>query len=73
MLVFLVTHPKSIITPHTRLATRWGHNQTRRTDFLRALSDLRKKIESVPGFTRYIRVESWVVYRFDPGNRKEVQ
>jgi DNA-binding response OmpR family regulator len=73
MLVFLVTHPKTIVTSHTRLARRWGHNQTRQTDFLRVLNDLRKKIESGRGFAHYIRMESWVVYRFDPGNRKEGQ
>ena len=72
MLVFLIGHPKSIITPHTRLRTRWGSNQVRQADFLRVLAQLRAKLESADGCTHYIRTEAWVVYRFDPHNRAEI-
>jgi len=72
MLVFMIGHPKSIITPHTRLTTRWSSNQVRQADFLRVMAQLRKKLESVEGCSHYIRTEPWVVYRFDPHNRPEV-
>jgi len=65
MLVFLIGHPQSIITPQTRLTTRWGRTQIRQADFLRVLAELRKKLESAEG-SHYIRTEPWVVYRFDP-------
>jgi DNA-binding response OmpR family regulator len=71
MLVFLIGHPKSIITPHTRLRTHWD-NQVRQADFLRVLAQLRLKLESVEGCPHYIRTEPWVVYRFDPHNRTEI-
>lgn len=71
MLVFLVGHPKSIITPQTRLTTRWGGgNLIRQSDFLRVMAQLRKKLEDA-GCSHYIRTEPWVVYSFDP-HRTEV-
>lgn len=71
MLVFMIGHPKSIITPQTRLTTRWGGNQIRQSDFLRVMAQLRKKLEAA-GFAHYIRTEPWVVYRFDPRCPTEV-
>jgi len=71
MLVFMIGHPKSIITPQTRLTTRWGGSQIRQADFLRVMTQLRKKLEAA-GCSHYIRTEPWVVYRFDPHNRVEV-
>jgi len=68
MLVFLIGHPRSIITPQTRLSTRWGRNQVHQADFLRVLAQLRKKLDSVEGCSHYLRTEPWVVYRFDPHN-----
>jgi len=70
MLVFLIAHPKSVITPHTRLTRRWAQGQVRQARFLRVLAELRKKLESTEGCSHYIRTEPWVVYRFDPHNRK---
>lgn len=71
MLVFMIGHPKSIITPQTRLTTRWdGGNLIRQSDFLRVMAQLRKKLEAV-GCSYYIRIEPWVVYSFDP-HRTEV-
>jgi len=70
LLVFLVRHPTSIITPHTRLSTRWGRNPVHQADVLRVLSQLRQKLEAL-GCTRYIRTEPWLVYRFDPHSEHE--
>jgi two-component system, OmpR family, KDP operon response regulator KdpE len=71
MLVFMIGHPKSIITPQTRLTTRWGGgNQIRQSDFLRVMAQLRKKLDDLG--SHYIRTEPWVVYRFDPHHRTEV-
>jgi two-component system, OmpR family, KDP operon response regulator KdpE len=72
LLVFLMGHPKSIITPQTRLTTRWGSNRVRQAEFMRVLAQLRKKLESIQGSPRYIRTEPWLVYCFDPHNRDEV-
>jgi DNA-binding response OmpR family regulator len=72
LLLFLVSHPKSIITPQTRLSTRWGGNEVRQADFLRVLAQLRKKLQSTAGCARYLRTEPWVIYSFDPHNRDEV-
>jgi len=72
MLVFMIGHPKSIITPQTRLTTRWSNTQVRQSDFLRVLAQLQKKLEGIEGCSHYIRTEPWVVYRFDPYNRPGV-
>lgn len=69
MLVFLAGHHTNIITPQTRLTTRWGREHVRQSDFLRVLANLQRKLESIPGSSRYIRTEPWLVCRFDPGNR----
>jgi len=68
MLMFLTGHHTNIITPHTRLTTRWSREQVHQSDFLRLLANLQRKLESVPGGARYIRTEPWLVCRFDPGN-----
>jgi DNA-binding response OmpR family regulator len=69
MLVFLIGHPRSVITPRTRLSTRWGGGLVRQADFLRVFGQLRKKLESMEGCSHYLRTEPWVVYKFDPCNR----
>jgi two-component system KDP operon response regulator KdpE len=71
LLVYLVGHPTSIITPHTRLSTRWGRNLIHQAEVFRVLTQLRKKLESA-GCPHYIRTEPWIVYRFDPRSREEV-
>lgn len=72
MLVFMIGHPKSIITPQTRLTTRWGGgNQIRQSDFLRVMAQLRRKLDAA-GCCHYIRTEPWIVYRFDPHDRGDV-
>lgn len=69
MLVFLAGHHTNIITPQTRLTTRWGREHIRQSDFLRVLANLQRKLESISGGARYIRTEPWLVCRFEPGNR----
>jgi two-component system, OmpR family, KDP operon response regulator KdpE len=67
VLVFLAAHRKSIVTPHTMLATDWGRGRVRQAEFLRVLMSLAKKLDSESGAMRhYIRTEPWIVYRFDP-------
>jgi two-component system, OmpR family, KDP operon response regulator KdpE len=68
MLMFLTGHHTNIITPHTRLATRWGREHVHQSDFLRLLADLQRKLEAVPGGARYIQTEPWLVCRFHPGS-----
>jgi DNA-binding response OmpR family regulator len=64
LLVFLVGHPSSIITPHTMLSTRSGDNRVRRAEVFHVLLSLRNKIEAGVGGGHYIRTEPWVAYRF---------
>src|ERR1700747_3094238 len=49
VLVFLAGHPKSLVTPHTMLATNWASGQIRQARFLRALISLTKKLDSAAG------------------------
>src|ERR1700677_5230266 len=71
LLVFLVRHRKSSITPQTRVSTRSGSKLVRQPDFLRVLSHLQKTLASVEGCSHYIRTEPWVVCEFDPHNHDE--
>ncbi|MGA2989759.1 MAG: winged helix-turn-helix domain-containing protein [Candidatus Korobacteraceae bacterium] len=65
LLLFLISHPKHLVTPNTRLATNWTRNRARQTDFLNVLLSLRKKLESRDSGHCYIRTEPWVFYRFE--------
>jgi DNA-binding response OmpR family regulator len=67
LLVFLVRHPRRVVTSRTLLSTRSGAHGVRQTQFLRVLTTLREKLEAVAGREGYIRTEPWIVYRFDPG------
>ena len=67
LLMFLIDHPRKLITQQTRLATNWDGHGLRQTEFLRVLLSLRKKLESEGSSQHYIRTEPWVFYRFDPG------
>src|SRR5271170_7025708 len=51
VLMFLTGHPTNVVTPHTRLSTRGGR-EMEQPDFLRVLSSLQRKLESVPGGVR---------------------
>ena len=67
VLVFMASHPRSVITPRTMLATNWPSHRIRQIEFLRALVSLRGKLNALvaPG-KQYLRTEPWVAYRFDP-------
>ena len=45
LLVYLVSHPKRLVTPSTVLATNWPGQQVRQAEFLRVLLSLRKKLD----------------------------
>lgn len=65
ILVFLVGHPKSFITPHTVLA-KSNPRRTRAEIFWDLLS-LRNKLDAAGGPGKhYLRTEPWIAYRFDP-------
>jgi DNA-binding response OmpR family regulator len=66
LLVFLVSHPKRVITSRTLLATRYSERQVRQTEVLPVLLALRKKIETNGASFHYIKIEPWIFYRFDP-------
>ncbi|HUK86445.1 MAG TPA: winged helix-turn-helix domain-containing protein [Terriglobales bacterium] len=66
LLVFLLGHPKRVVTPRTQLRTRWGGQQTQHAGFLRVLLSLRNKLGVADDGTHYIRTEPWVFYRFAP-------
>lgn len=65
VLVFLVRHPKKLVTPRTLLTTNWQGQRTRQVEFLSVLLSLRKKLEGA-GCAPCIRTEPWILYRFDP-------
>jgi DNA-binding response OmpR family regulator len=68
VLLYLAGHPKSQVTPHTVLATKWIANQPRKTVFLRVLASLRKKLEAREPGNRYLRTEASVRYFFNPAS-----
>jgi DNA-binding response OmpR family regulator len=64
--VFLAGHPQRLVTPNTMVSADWTTNRLRQTDFLRALISLRKKLDAAGPDKHYLRIEPWVLYRFDP-------
>jgi two-component system KDP operon response regulator KdpE len=66
VLVFLSSHPQSMVTPRTTLATSWTANRLRQTEFLTTLISLRKKLDAAGPGKHYLRTEPWIIYRFDP-------
>ena len=66
VLVFLASHPRSLVTPQTMLARSSTANQLGKTKFLTALVSLRKKLDAAGHGKHYLHTEPWVIYRFDP-------
>jgi two-component system KDP operon response regulator KdpE len=66
VLVFLASHPRSLVTPQTMLARSSTANQLRQPKFVRALISLRKKLDVAGHGKHYLQTEPWVIYRFDP-------
>lgn len=67
LLRFLVTHRKMLVTPHTMLSTASDAPTARRTEFMRDLLSLKKKLDEAAGQNRYLHLEPWVLYEFDLG------
>jgi two-component system alkaline phosphatase synthesis response regulator PhoP len=66
LLLFLCRHRRKVVTPRTLLITRWSQREARQQDFLPVLLSLRKKLEcEMPG-QHYIRMEPWMLCRFEP-------
>jgi two-component system KDP operon response regulator KdpE len=66
VLVFLARHPRSLVTPQTRLARSSTANQLGQTKFLTTLISLRKKLDAAGHGKHYLQTEPWILYRFDP-------
>jgi len=64
LLLFLLRHPRRVVTARTELKTRW-QDAIHQTQFLQVLAALRRKIEAAAGRAGYIRTEPWVFYRFE--------
>jgi DNA-binding response OmpR family regulator len=69
LLIFLTKHPKHFVTSQTSLSTRWNESRTGKTEFLRVLCSLQRKFEEAGVKGRYLRVEPWFLYSFDPDAR----
>jgi len=65
LLLYLIKHPKHVITPSMCLATRRSESVERRGDLVRVLLALRAKLEAAESGRRHIHTEPWVFYRFD--------
>ena len=66
LLLFLCRHRRKVVTPRTLLITRWSQRETGQQDFLPVLLSLRKKLDTeIPG-QHYIRMEPWMLCRFEP-------
>ena len=65
VLLFLASHPRSLVTPQTTMASSSTANQ-RSPKFLRALISLRKKLDAAGPGNHYLRTEPLVIYSFDP-------
>lgn len=66
LLVFLLNHPKKVVTSQTMLSTHWEGGRVHQTRFLQVLLSLQKKLDTANCGVRYIRTEPLLVYRFDP-------
>jgi two-component system, OmpR family, KDP operon response regulator KdpE len=65
-LVFLASHPRSLVTPQTMLARSSTANQLGQPKFLTTLVSLRKKLDAAGHGKHYLQTEPWVIYRLDP-------
>jgi two-component system, OmpR family, KDP operon response regulator KdpE len=67
VLHFLLSNPKRLVTASTILLTQRSSGEIRRTEFIRAMLSLQRKLEEISASEHYLRAESWVVYDFKPG------
>jgi len=66
LLVFLLKHPKKVVTSQTMLSTHWEGGRVHQARFMQVLLSLQKKLDAANVGVHYIRTEPLVVYRFDP-------
>jgi len=66
LLVFLLNHPKRVVTAQTMLSTHWEGGRVHQARFMQILLSLQKKLDAANVGVHYIRTEPLVVYRFDP-------
>ncbi len=66
LLVFLLKHPKKLVTFQTMLSTHWEGGHVHQARFMQVLLSLQKKLDAINAGVHYIRTEPLVVYRFDP-------
>jgi DNA-binding response OmpR family regulator len=65
LLHFLLSHPKKqLVTPRTVLTTDAGARMVRRSEFMKTLLSLRRKLDAVSAGEHYLRTEPWVLYSF---------
>jgi len=67
LLAFILQHNKGIIAPYTLLHSQREPDRVQPKDWSRVFARLREKLAKLEGNTRHIRMEPWIVYRFDPG------
>ena len=65
VLLFLVTHPRGIVTQRTILTAARSVGKLRQTEFLRSLVSLRNKLNAMGTERPHLRTEVWVMYRLD--------
>jgi DNA-binding response OmpR family regulator len=66
LLVFLLSHPKKVVTAQTMLSTHWDGGRVHQARFMQVLYSLQKKLDAANAGVHYIRTEPLLVYRFDP-------
>lgn len=65
LLRFLLSHPKKLVTPRTVLSTHMESPTVQRTEFIKTLMSLRRKLAAVSPNEHYLRTEPWVLYSFN--------
>ncbi len=65
LLRFLLSHRKMLVTPHTVLSTACDALKIRRTEFLKHLVSLKRKLDEGSKPDLYLHIEPWVLYEFD--------
>src|SRR4030081_1073292 len=67
LFVYMARHPNRVITHRTLLEAVWGEASQEQPEYLRVfMGQLRKKLEPDPSNPRYLGMETWVGYRFNP-------
>jgi len=68
LMIHFIRNPGKVLTHRKLLGAVWGGDYTEQTEYLRAfIGQLRKKIQPEPSSPRYILTETWIGYRFNPG------